>query len=74
MPVFKVTHTRNIDLISEYIVESDEEFFTEDEAVDAVIDHIGEKELPKGVTVVFRQVDESEYDELFEAEDQEDSE
>lgn len=74
MPRIKVRHTRNVDIETDYIVESDDEFFTEDEAVDAAIDFVRGKELPEGVTVTVRQTDEVDYDEDFESETDEDDE
>lgn len=73
MTQVKVRHTRRVDIETDYIVESDDEFFTEDEAVDAVIHFFRQEELPKGVKVTVKQVDEVDYDEDFESEiDEED--
>lgn len=69
--IYKVTHTRNIDVVTEYFVESDDEFYPEDLAVDAVIDFNNDKKLPDGVKVIIHQVDETEYDEIFDVVEEE---
>lgn len=67
--IYKVTHTRNIDVVTEYYVESDDEFYPEDLAVDAVIDFNNDEKIPDGVKVTVRQVDETEYDEIFDVDE-----
>lgn len=67
--LYRVTHTRNIDLITEYYVESDDEFYPEDLAVDAVIDFNNDEKLPDGVKVIVRQFGETDYDEIFEVDE-----
>lgn len=49
--IYKVTHTTVVEMVAEYLVESDDEFFTEDEAIDSVIDFQDNKNLDNGVVV-----------------------
>lgn len=67
--IYKVTHISVVEVITEYLVESDDEFYPEDLAVDAVIDFNNDIKLPDGVKVTIHQADETEYDEIFDVDE-----
>lgn len=67
--LYKVTHTSMVEIITEYLVESDDEFYPEDLAVDAVLDFQVCKELDSGIKVTIVQFDQKVHDEDFEVDE-----
>lgn len=67
--LYRVTHKSVVETVSEYLVESDDEFYPEDLAVDAVIDFQICKKLDNGVKVTLVQFDQNVHDEIFEVDE-----